>query len=316
MTKNQEKMTIGGQAVIEGVMMKSPNFYSVAVKDKNGKVQEKYEKLKPVPKIFKMFFFRGILNLVNILILGIKTLIWSSNQALDEDEKFGTKEVVGMLALSLLLGLAFFVLLPYVITNLIGLKEESNPILFNMVDGVVKIIFFVCYIWAISLMKDVKRLFEYHGAEHKTIFCYENGKELTVKNVKDYSTLHPRCGTSFIFLVFIISIFLFSIIPTIIIHFNPNFIKLAFMQRKLILFSLRILVIPIIAGISYEVLKLSARFKENIFAKVIIRPGLWLQKITTREPDEQQMEIAIISFKRVLELEKELAQTSVCETQK
>ncbi|MFH2028940.1 MAG: DUF1385 domain-containing protein [Nanoarchaeota archaeon] len=301
-----KKIDVGGQAVIEGIMMRSPNYYAVATRNEEGKIITIHKKFKEKHPFLKIFFIRGIVNLIEMLVLGIKTLIWSADQQSEKpEEKLKKSEVFWTLALSMLFSIIFFVALPYFLTHIIGFVEEQRPVLFNVIDAVIKIAIFVIYIYSISLMKDVKKIFEYHGAEHKSIHCYESGKELTVDNIKKFTTLHPRCGTSFIFIVFIFSIFIFSLVPLLMIRLNPDFNNLSFIVRKSILFPLRILVIPIIAGFSYELLKLSSKYKNNILVKLITLPGILFQKITTKEPDEKQLEVAIISLKKVLDLEKQ-----------
>ena len=214
-----KQQNIGGQAVIEGVMMKGPNSFAISVRKENGKIVTKKEKLNQRPKWAKLFFIRGIVNLIDMLVLGIKSLIWSSNQFVEEDEKetFGLKETILLIAVSFGFVILFFVALPYFVTNLAGFKEEINPLLFNLIDGAIRLALFLIYLIIISRIKDIKRIFEYHGAEHKTIHCYESKKELTIKNIKNFSTLHPRCGTSFVMIVLVISILVFSILPSVAI---------------------------------------------------------------------------------------------------
>jgi len=300
----QKEMSVGGQAVIEGVMMRSPNYLSTSVR-KKGKIISRTKKIKKRNRFLKLPVIRGIVNFLDMLVMGIKELTWSANQQTDEkDEKLTKKEIIATIAFSLTLVLVIFVALPYFLTHLAGFAEETQPIIFNLVDGAIKIGLFLIYLYAISFMKDIKTLFKYHGAEHKVVHCYEEKKPLTVENAKKFSTKHPRCGTSFIFIVFIISILLFSLIPVILNSINPNFGSLALLQRKAILFMIRVLVIPIIAGLSYELLKLSAKHKNNKLIKMATLPGLWLQKITTKEPTDKQIEIAIASLKNVLKREK------------
>ena len=198
----------------------------------------------------------------------------------------------------------FFIALPYFFTGLILFTEEKKPILFNIVDGSIRILIFLAYIVIISFIKDVKILFQYHGAEHKAIHCYEKGKRLNIGNIKKFTTLHPRCGTSFLLIVFIVSILVFSILPSVIVHYFPNFLGLNGLVRKSIMFPVRIFLIPFIAGISYEILKISDKKQNNIIFKLISIPGLILQKITTKEPNKKQIEVAIISLKKLLEIEK------------
>jgi uncharacterized protein YqhQ len=236
-----------------------------------------------------------------MLIIGMKALTWSANQTTDkEEEKLSKTELTWTIIISLIIVIVFFVALPYFLTFLVGASEESNPIVFNFIDGLIKISFFLIYILFISRMKEVKTLFQYHGAEHKAIYCHENKKPLTVENAKKYTTLHPRCGSSFLVIVLIISIIVFSILPIFLNSLFPSFQDLSFITKKVFLFISRIIVIPIIAGASYELLKLSAKFKNNPIVRSVTLPGLWLQKITTKEPTRKQIEVAIKSLESVL----------------
>ncbi len=295
---------IGGQAVIEGVMIKSDHNYVVSVR-KNNKIITKKEKIrKKSSKLNRTPFLRGIVNLIDMLIIGIKSIIWSAEQQEEKaEEKISNKEIFGIIAISFGFAILFFIALPYFLTIMTGVKEETKPIMFNIIDGAIRTIFFILYIWAISFMKDIRDLFQYHGAEHKAVNCFESGKKITLENVKRYSTLHRRCGTSFIMIVFIISIIVFSVLPAIIMLLYPGFIEINIWSRKGILFLSRILMIPIIAGISYEILKLSDKFKKNAFLKSLSTPGLWLQKITTKEPTMKQLEVAIEAVKQIIKLE-------------
>ena len=292
---------IGGQAVIEGVMMKNKDKLAIAVRKPNGKIAIKKQRLKPKPSFQKLPFIRGIVNLIEMLIIGMKALTWSANQTTDkEEEKLSKTELTWTIIISLIIVIVFFVALPYFLTFLVGAREESNPIVFNFIDGLIKISFFLIYILFISRMKEVKTLFQYHGAEHKAIYCHENKKPLTVENAKKYTKLHPRCGSSFLVIVLIISIIVFSILPIFLNSLFPSFQDLSFITKKVFLFISRIIVIPIIAGASYELLKLSAKFKNNPIVRSVTLPGLWLQKITTKEPTRKQIEVAIKSLESVL----------------
>lgn len=299
-----KKTNIGGQAVIEGVMIRGMSNYVVAVR-KNKKIVTKNEKI-PAKKynFLKWHFIRGFVNLVEMLVIGIKSLIWSAEQAAPKEEKMGKNEFVFTFLVSMGFVILFFVALPYLLTNLLGFYEEKKPLLFNLIDGLIRISFFLIYIVAISFMKDVRILFQYHGAEHMAIHCYEKGKKLSVGNVRKFTTLHPRCGTSFLLIVFIISIFVFSLLPSAILLYYPEFINLNAWLRRFTLLPARILLIPVIAGISYEILKISDKKQKNLLFKAISMPGLWLQKITTKEPTNKQIEVAISSLKKLLSIEK------------
>jgi uncharacterized protein YqhQ len=217
-----------------------------------------------------------------MLNIGLEALTWSADQQADKKEKISKTEITITLTLSFLFAILIFVIAPFYLTKVI---YNQNNILFNLIDGLIRIIIFIGYILLISLMKDIKRVFQYHGAEHKVVNCYEAKKELTLKNVKKFSTLHSRCGTSFLIIVLIISILIFSLITS-----NLWYYKI----------GLRILLIPVIIGVSYEILKLADRFKDNIILNILNKPGLWIQKITTKEPDDKQIEVAIYSLKKVI----------------
>ena len=298
-----KNLTVGGQAVLEGVMIRSPNYLVTSVRKKNKIISKKGPFRQRKSKFLKLPFIRGFVNLVDMLVIGIKSLSWSAEQLSDEEEKFGKYEIAVSLALASLFVILFFIGLPYLLATLIGVKEETRPILFNLVDGIIRISLFLTYVIAISFMKDIARVFQYHGAEHKAVNCYEAGKELTIPNIKKYSTLHLRCGTSFLMFVFAVSILFFSILPSVVMFAYPKFILLSALKRKLILFPLRILFIPIIAGVSYEILKKSDKFKSKTAVKIISSPGLLLQKLTVREPDKKQIEVAIMSLTSALWLE-------------
>ncbi|MEK6983755.1 MAG: DUF1385 domain-containing protein [Nanoarchaeota archaeon] len=298
-----KKLNIGGQAVIEGVMIRGLNNYTVAVR-KNKKIIIKKGKIqKRKYKLLKWPFIRGFVNLVEMLAIGIKSLMWSAEQAAPEDEKIGKNEFAFTILFSIGMIILFFIALPYFLTSLIGLKEESTPLMFNLIDGVIRISIFLIYLIAISFIKDIRKLFQYHGAEHKAIHCYEKNQKLSVENVRKFTTLHPRCGTSFLLIVFVVSILVFSLLPLLVMHYNPEFSSLNPWIRKGLMFPIRILLIPIIAGISYEILKISDRHQKNPLFRLISIPGLMLQKITTAEPDSKQIEVALSSLKSLLDLE-------------
>ena len=291
---SEEKKNIGGQAVIEGVMMRAPNKFVIAVRQPDGTIAVKRDDIKlDSNKFLKKPIIRGLIGLYDALVLGIKALNFSAEKAMpDEFEKNGKAsklETFFSMFLGIALGILLFLYLPLQLTELskkIFPIVEHSFLVFNLVDGVLRIIFFVLYLLIISQMKDIKRVFSYHGAEHKCIYAYESGKELTIENARSMSRFHPRCGTSFLLIVLIVSIFVFSLIPK-----DSHF---------LIKFGSRIFFIPLIAGISYEMLKLSGKYANNIIVKILIAPGLWLQKITTREPDDSMLEVAMISIKEAL----------------
>lgn len=296
-----EKEHIGGQAVIEGVLMKSAEKVAVAVRKQDNSIVVKKESLKKnKSRLANMIFARGVFRLVEMLKLGITALTWSGNQAYDEQEELSNKELFFIVLSSFVFSILIFTLIPYVLTSL-KIAEIKSPFLFNFVDGIIKIVMFFLYVVLISLMPDVKRLFEYHGAEHKVVNCLESGNKLTMKNIKKFSTIHARCGTHFLMLLFIISIIIFSSFPSLMNILIPRFGTLSFILQKIILFVVRVLFIPITAGISYEFLKFFANHEDNILVKAISYPGLMMQKLTTQEPDESQIKVALKAINAVLE---------------
>ncbi len=275
-------MEVGGQAVIEGVMMRNKQRFAVAVRLKNGTIKLIQKRNTKYPKYFEFPFVRGVVGLGYTLYDGIQALIWSSNQQLGKKkEKLSKKETIGTILISLLFSILIFVIVPFFGATFISLEG----ILFNVLDGIFRVVLFLGYLMVISFMNEVKTLFKYHGAEHKTIYCYEEKQELIVENVRKYSRFHPRCGTSFIFIVLLLGIFIFSFIQ-------------GSLGVKLIS---RILLLPVIAGIGYELIKLSGRFSKNCIVKILIAPGLWLQRITTKEPSDKQLEVGIAALKAVVD---------------
>lgn len=282
----KEDIPIGGQAVIEGVMIRRQNTVCIAVRGPDKRVRVKKETIKSVSdrhKWLKWPFFRGIINTYEMLSIGMAALTYSAEQqAAKKEEKITKKEAVITIAVAVFLALLLFVALPLLLTKLL---IKSHGILFNITDGIIRVIIFVLYIYIVSRMKDIRRVFQYHGAEHKAVNCYENKRELTPENCRGYSTLHPRCGTSFLLFMMVISIIIFSLIT----H-QSFFVKLFW----------RLLLLPVIIGISYELLKLSSRFQNNRIVSIAVFPGLLLQRITTRNPTKKQLEVAIAALKGVL----------------
>lgn len=307
------KFSVGGQAVIEGVMMRSPHALAIAVRKPNGQVAVKEDVWRSLSNRFgflKWPLIRGSVVFVETLINGLQALSFSANQAMEEEKQKGKGD--GKLtswALSLVMaaafgiGILFFVVLPHYLTGFLGqffgrdLGVES--LWFHLIDGVIKVVFFISYIYAISFMKDIQRIFEYHGAEHKSIYAYEAGEELTVSNAQKYSTLHPRCGTAFLLIVFLISIVLFSFV----FPFLPTFPSLGKGLTNLIYVGIKLPLLFPIAGLAYEVIKLSGRKPDHPILKVVIAPGLWLQRLTTRPPNDAQVEIALRALQGALRLE-------------
>ncbi len=284
--QKKDKLNIGGQAVIEGVLMRSQNYYSIAVRRPDNSISLKVERIKTSKKFSKMIFVRGIVALYETLDIGFKAIMHSAEEAAGEKEKIGKKEAFITIAASVLLALLLFVALPFWLSTLV---TKNNSLLFNLIDGAIRTAIFVAYLLIISLIPDVKVMFRYHGAEHMTIHAYEAGKKLNASEARKYPTLHPRCGTSFLLFVLILSILVFSVVTS---------------SSWLIKFASRIILLPVIAGLSYELLKLSAKKKDNPVFKAIISPGLMLQKITTARPNDKQIEVAIKALNGVLDAEK------------
>ncbi|MEW6585551.1 MAG: DUF1385 domain-containing protein [Nitrospirota bacterium] len=286
---------IGGQAVIEGVMMKGRKGWTVAVRGPKGEIHVKREALSELPKLFRLPLFRGVIALFHALLIGIKAIEFSAGKAYEE-EGGGSLSPLSLgltMAVSFVIGIGLFVLLPLYLTKLLGyvfVSVDSSSFVFNLVDGVIRVLVFLVYVVSIGMWKEMRRIFEYHGAEHKVIHAYENGKDLTIENIKKHSPLHPRCGTSFLLIVMVVSIFTFSFIPQ----------EWSFFYK----FLSRLVLIPLIAGLSYEFLKLSARGKPNTIMNLLIQPGLMLQRLTTREPDEAQIEVALRALQEVLAIEE------------
>jgi uncharacterized protein YqhQ len=287
-------MLIGGQAVIEGVMMRSLSGYAVAVRQPSGGVAIKKDTLVSITKkypILKTPVLRGSVVLIQSLILGIRALNYSaaaSTEGAEGEEEISNWAIAGSMAMALLLAVGLFILAPLGLTSLIKkfLYPAMSNFEYNLIDGVIRAVFFFVYVYAISFMEDIKRVFQYHGAEHKTVYTFEANEELTVENARGKSTLHPRCGTSFLMFVMAISILVFSLIPS-----TAHFV---------VKFGARVVLIPLIAGLAYEVIRFSARHLKSRLCRALITPGLWLQRITTKEPDDKQLEIAIIALKEAL----------------
>lgn len=301
---------IGGQAVLEGVMMKNGEKYAVAVRKADGNIvvePENYQGILHESKIKNLPFIRGIFNFLDSLILGMRALNYSASFYEEEDEKEtaldrkmdrltgGNSEKflnTVVTVISIVLAVAIFVVLPYFISSLFE-SFIRNASLMTIIEGVIRIVIFLAYVIGISAMKDIRRLYQYHGAEHKCINCIEKGRPLTVHNVMRSSRLHRRCGTSFIFFILFVSIVLFF------------FIRVDNVAQKVVI---RILLMPVVAGISYEIIRLAGR-TDNIFVRIISAPGMWIQKITTKEPDESMVEVAIASVEAVFDWKNYLYET-------
>ncbi len=302
---------VGGEAVIEGVMMRSPHFYAVSVRTQSGKIQTISDRVNSISEKYpflKWPFLRGLISMYESMSLGFKALSYSAEiyekdleksdpkkkkAAEAPNKKNETVDLTISFGLAIVLAIGLFILLPYGLNKLLARKFHeisTNRYLFNTGMVFFKLVIFFFYVWGISFLEDVKRLFMYHGSEHKSIYAFEDGKKLDYKNISPYSTRHPRCGTAFIIATLIISLIVFVLcLPA---QLNP-------LQR--ILFEIPLLV-PIIS-ISYELLKLSDKFRDNVFMKIIIAPGLAFQRLTTKEPDEKMVEVAVRSLETAVKLE-------------
>ena len=286
------KVVVGGQAVIEGVMMRGPKAIATAVRRKDGTIVYRKKTLdEKKNKWFKMPFIRGVLALFDAMVIGTKELIFASNQAGEEEEQLSDKEVMGTVSMSLIIGIGVFMVIPSLVG---GLVFKDNKLMANIIEAAIRLIMFLGYIWGISFFKEVRRVFEYHGAEHKSIYNYETEKALEVENAKTCTRFHPRCGTSFLLLVMFISILVFSIVDFIFPVPDNKFLLIVYK-----IFT-RIPFVPVVAGISFEIQRWTSYHLNNIIGKMIAGPGLLLQKITTKEPDESQLEVALVALKVAL----------------
>lgn len=278
----------GGQAIIEGVMMRYGNKIAAAVRkpDKEIVIQERY--YIPLTKRYKLLglaFVRGFVTLMEMMVIGMKCLLFSAELALTENEKKPQKwEMTVSVMISFTIAIFFFVVVPAYFFTLLK-SAVSSTLLLNILEGFIRLGIFLCFLGSTLLMEDMRRVFMYHGAEHKTVFAWENGQELTVDNIKKFSTRHPRCGTSFLLVVMVTAILVFSLLG------RPDFV-----QRVLY----KLMLFPVIAGISYEVIRFTGKYRNLKWVQVLSWPGLMLQKITTREPTDDQIEIAIAAMKKVI----------------
>lgn len=279
----------GGQAVIDGVMMRGQKTLVTAVRHPKGQVVTDTQRLSPLYSgpARRMPFIRGVIVMLESMVLGIKSLLYSANVSLEEEgEKVSGGLVWLMLIVALGLVVTLFFIVPLLLTRLLNIESS---ILFNLVDGLIRVVIFVIYLRLMGLMRDLKRVFAYHGAEHKVVNAYEAGVRLETEDVRRFSTAHVRCGTSFLFAVVMISILVFALVG---IH-----------STWLMALS-RVVLIPVIAAISYELIYFAGRHHDNVFARILSAPGLWLQSLTTREPDDSQIEVALIALKAVMEIEQ------------
>ncbi len=284
------KLSVGGQAVIEGVMMRGPKDVATAVRDPNGRIQVETHPVSSIADrypILKKPMLRGTVSLVESLVLGLRSLSYSAKMAGDEDEQLTDKEMAGTIIFALLLASILFIAIPTGAAKFFHFITD-DPVFLNLMEGFLRLAIFLAYIGGISRMKDIRRVFQYHGAEHKTIHCYEAGLPLTVANVQTFSRLHPRCGTNFLLIVMLVSIFVYAFLGW------PSLIE------RIVS---RILLLPVVAGISYELIRFAGRTTNPVALK-LIQPGLWLQYLTTRPPQDDMVEVAIESLKAVLPAEE------------
>ena len=285
MNTERIKKFVGGQAVIEGVMMRGPGVTATAVREPAGTIVVQKEPTKSIADtypILKKPFLRGCVALYESLVIGMKALSFSAKAAGDEEEEMSNSEIAITMVISTIFAIAVFLALPTFIVKFIP-GVQDNHIVLNLIEGVIRLVLFLLYIWGIGLTKDIQRVFQYHGAEHKTIHTYELDLPLTVENVRQQSRLHARCGTNFLLIVMVVSIFVFAFLGW------PNLLE------RIVS---RVLLMPVVAGIAYEVIRLAGR-SEHSFVKAIIKPGLVLQYMTTREPEDDQIEVAIRALEEV-----------------
>jgi uncharacterized protein YqhQ len=298
-----QETLVGGQAVLEGVMMRSPHAWAIACRKPSGEISvhsEPLERLSEKHKWMGWPVMRGVITLGHAMSLGFRALKFSANTALDElmpEKTEGKKlEISGWVAtVNIIFSLGFFIFM-YKFLPLVAATQlkRVNPIfgeqiIFNLVDGIIRIGLFLLFIWGVSLFKDIRRVYEYHGAEHKTVYAFENGDPLEIPAVQKYTTYHPRCGTSFLMTVMIISILVYTLIPVT-----------TFWAR----FGVRIALLPVIAGVSYEIIRFAAKHRGSLFA-LMTAPGLWLQRVTTQPPADDQAQCAIVALEQAMALEKQ-----------
>lgn len=314
MTKKLEAlqpMAVGGQAVLEGVMMRTPGMVATAVRKASGEIVVKKEPQTSLGErypVFKLPILRGAVGLIEMMVIGIRTLNFSADVAMEDAERLpgangdGRSEQTGSLkdnlklaatvAFSLAVGIAVFFVTPLAVTTFF-FDVEQEPLWFNLIAGGVRVGLLLGYLAAISLLKDIRRLFEYHGAEHKAVFAFEKGEPLTVEAAARQSRFHPRCGTSFLLIVMFVAIALFSVLDALLIQWLGNL-------SVTIRIATHLPLIPLVGGASYEFIRTSAKHSETLIGRMVVAPGLWLQRITTKEPDGSQLEVALIALRCAL----------------
>lgn len=298
-----KKPNVGGQAVIEGVMMRGKTHVAVAVRQPDGEISVDVRPVNSISDrypILKKPFLRGVVSLVESLVMGMKALAYSAQVSGDEDEKLDSKDMALTISVSAGLAILLFIVIPtWSMRFLTGITQDHMAL--NLAEGVLRMAIFLAYIAAISSMNDIQRVFQYHGAEHKTIYTYEAGLPLKVENVRPFSTLHPRCGTNFLMIVMLISMFIFTFLGW------PSLLERI---------ASRIILMPVIAGVSYELIRYAGAHTDNPLVRIAITPGLLLQKLTTRQPDDSQIEVAIASLKAVVPPEDLAQEPETCPEEK
>lgn len=286
----EKKITIGGQAVIEGVMMRGPELTATAVRTPEGKIEINSRPVNSISDrypVLKKPLLRGCVSLIESLVIGIRSLGYSAQMAGEEEEQLSDRELAGTIIFAFVLAAILFIAIPTGAAKLFHSITE-DPVFLNLMEGLLRLFIFIAYIVGISRMKDIQRVFQYHGAEHKTIACFEAGEALTVENAMKHTRFHKRCGTSFLLIVMLVSIFVFAFLGW------PSLIERI---------ASRIVLLPVVAGISYEIIRFSAN-SDNCLLGWAVKPGLWLQRLTTREPEPDMLEVAIESAKAVLPADK------------
>jgi uncharacterized protein YqhQ len=310
----KKEIMVGGQAVIEGVMMRGPDKLATAIRRKDGSIElfcQTFVSKAKKGTFFGMPVVRGFVSLIEMMVIGIGTLTLSANRfeldykaeqaakgekVKEKSKRAENSEMIFSYAIALVLVFLLFGLLPYKLSDWIGLSKQN--LWFNLFAGSIRIVFFVLYIWLISLMKDVRRLFQYHGAEHKNVHAYEKGMDLTIDSIQTNTTIHPRCGTSFMFFVLLVAILIFSVTDTLVAAFIlhgkiPVLLRLGY----------HMLLIPLVSGISYEVLKFSGKNLKHPIVRLLTGPGMGLQHFTTQPPDDDMVETAMVAMKAALDMD-------------
>ena len=289
------KLSVGGQAVIEGVMMRGPKDVATAVRDPNGRIQVETHPVSSIADrypILKKPMLRGTVSLVESLVLGLRSLSYSAKMAGDEDEQLTDKEMAGTIIFALVLASILFIAIPTGAAKFFHFITD-DPVFLNLMEGFLRLAIFLAYIGGISRMKDIRRVFQYHGAEHKTIHCYEAGLPLTVANVQRFSRLHPRCGTTFLLFVMSIAILLHTVlVPLLLLVWTPD----SAVAKHLFTIAFKLLLMVPISALSYELIRYAARLGDGFWGRILRAPGMFLQLLTTREPELDQVEVAVAAL--------------------